>query len=144
MKEKPYISTQLLVDALKAHESYEEFAENHKNELGLDHFKLALRRRLANSESDLNGIFARSQLAPSYAYQIFNGTRMPSRDKIIQLAFGLNLNLEEANTLLQSGIKQPLYAKIPRDSIIMFALIHQHSIEVLNQDLIAKRQTPLY
>ena len=58
----------------------------------------------------------------TYGYQILNGTRNPSRDKLLQLAFGLGLSLEETQNLLKRSEKSPLYAKVKRDAVCMFGL----------------------
>lgn len=61
----------------------------------------------------------------TYGHQLFNGTRKPSRDKVIQLAFGMGMDLDETQKLLQIAQKSPLYPKIKRDAAILFC-INQH------------------
>jgi transcriptional regulator with XRE-family HTH domain len=61
-------------------------------------------------------------LARTYGHQIFNGTRKPSRDKLIQICFGLRLDVDEAQTLLKTAEKSPLYPKLLRDAAIMRCL----------------------
>jgi transcriptional regulator with XRE-family HTH domain len=63
-----------------------------------------------------------SQINESYGYQLFNGKRQPSRSKVIQLALGLSLTLEETNRLLKLAEKSELYVKDQRDAVVMFAL----------------------
>ncbi len=58
----------------------------------------------------------------TYGHQIFNGTRNPSRDKLIQLAFGLGLDVEETQALLKTAQKSPLYPRLLRDAAIMRCL----------------------
>lgn len=47
---------------------------------------------------------------------------MPSRDKLIQLAIGLELDVEDTQTLLKMGGMAPLYAKIKREAAIIFCI----------------------
>ncbi|NSW52044.1 MAG: helix-turn-helix transcriptional regulator [Anaerolineae bacterium] len=61
----------------------------------------------------------------TYGHQLFNGTRKPSRDKVIQLAFGLGLDVEQTQKLLQAAGRSTLYPKIKRDAAIVFCLYHQ-------------------
>lgn len=61
-------------------------------------------------------------LARTYGHQIFNGTRRPSRDKLIQICFGLGLDVEGAQALLKVAEKSPLYPKLLRDAAIMRCL----------------------
>lgn len=70
-------------------------------------------------------VIARSEIPRNYAYQIFNGIRNPSRDKVIQLAFGFALDVENTQELLKMARQAPLYPRIPRDSVILRCL-HEH------------------
>lgn len=58
----------------------------------------------------------------TYGYQIFNGRKNPSRDKIIKICIAGKFTIEETNRLLSLGGYTRLYSKDPRDSIIMFSL----------------------
>ena len=63
-----------------------------------------------------------TQLDRTYGYQLFNGTRNPSRDKILMLAFGMGLDVTETQQLLRAGGKSALYPKLKRDAIIIHCL----------------------
>ena len=66
----------------------------------------------------------------TYGHQLFNGTRKPSRDKVIQLAFGLGLDLAGTQRLLQIAQKSPLYPRLKRDAAILYCLNnHQDVLE---------------
>lgn len=144
MKQKTYVPTQHLVEALQAHDSFAEFLKENQEGLGQEDFKIHIRLRMFECGLELAEIFNRAHLKPSYAYQILNGQRRPTRDKIIQFAFGMGLGLDAANQLLSSATKQTLYAKRTRDAAIMHALIHGQSIESLNQHLKSQALEPLY
>ena len=58
----------------------------------------------------------------TYGHQIFNGTRRPSRDKVLQLAFGLGVGVEETQRLLRLADRSPLYPKLRRDAVILYCL----------------------
>lgn len=64
----------------------------------------------------------------TYGHQIFNGTRRPSRDKLLQLAFGFGLKVEETQRLLRLAEKNPLYPKIKRDAAILHSLAEGKSL----------------
>lgn len=70
-----------------------------------------------------------SNLDRTYCYQIFSGKKIPSRNKVLALCFGLSLNFEESQLLLKSTGYTPLYPRTKRDSIIIFAL--QRNISIL-------------
>ena len=68
----------------------------------------------------------------SYGYQIFNGTRRPTRNILIRLAFLLGLDLDQTNRLLKIGRKEVLYPRIRRDAAVIFALERKMSLEQLD------------
>ena len=69
----------------------------------------------------------------TYGYQILNGDKKPSRDKIIQLCISANLTLKETNKALILGNTNELYVKNIRDSIIIFSINHNLSIININE-----------
>ena len=64
----------------------------------------------------------------SYGYQLFNGTRRPSRELLLRLALLLKLG-EEAQRLLKIAGRQPLYARNRRDAAVLYALTHGLTVE---------------
>ena len=60
----------------------------------------------------------------SYGYQLFNGTRRPSRELLLRLALLLKLGEDEAQRLLKIAGRQPLYARNRRDAAVLYALTH--------------------
>lgn len=85
-------------------------------------------------------IIKRSGLDRIYGYQILNGTRTPSRDKLIQLALGMQIDFEEIQKLLKYNGFAPLYAQNRRDSIIIFAIKNKMSVIDLNLLLDEKKE----
>jgi len=67
-------------------------------------------------------VISKSDIERSYGYQLFKGRRTPSRDKVIQLAFGFGMGYEEAQELLKAARMSPLYPRIKRDAVIIYAL----------------------
>ena len=88
-------------------------------------------------------VIRRADLERSYGHQLFNGTRKPSRDKLLQIAFGLGLTVEETQTLLKTAQKCPLYPKIKRDAAIMRCLFECRKIGDAQALLCQQGLTPL-
>ncbi len=84
-----------------------------------------------------------SEINEIYAYQIFAGTRRPSRDKLICLCFGMKLSLDETQQLFKFAGYAPLYAKNPRDSIIIYSIEHASSVVQTNHELYRYNQKTL-
>ena len=73
-------------------------------------------------------IIKRANLERTYGHQIFRGIREPSRDKVIQLAFGFPLTVEETQKLLRAAGRSPLYPRLKRDAAILFCLNRGESV----------------
>lgn len=67
-------------------------------------------------------VIRKSNIQTNYAYQILSGLKIPSRDKLIALCFGMELGLTEAQTLLKYAGYAPLYPRNKRDSVIINSL----------------------
>ena len=80
-------------------------------------------------------VITRSDIPRNYAYQLFNGIRKPSRDKVIQLAFGFELDVDSTQELLKIARQAPLYPKIPRDIVILRCLYEKRSVMEAQQEL---------
>lgn len=78
-----------------------------------------------------------SQIQRNYGYQILNGTRMPSRDKVLSLCLALSLDLTETQRALTCSQNGTLYSKNKRDSILIFAIGKNLSVMETN-DLLAE------
>ena len=68
-------------------------------------------------------IIKSTSLSESYIYDIFRGEKSnPSRNKLLQIAFAMSLDLETTQKLLKIAKVGILYPRSKRDSIIIFAL----------------------
>ena len=69
-----------------------------------------------------NLVVRRSRLNQTFAYQIMAGMRHPSRDKLIQLCFGMRLDSDAASELLERAGASALRPYNRRDVIVTFCL----------------------
>ena len=65
-----------------------------------------------------------SGVNPTFAYQVFQGTRRPGRDNALMLAFGLRCDLRETQRLLRLAGAAELWCKDRRDAILIWCLGH--------------------
>ncbi|MCL2628452.1 MAG: helix-turn-helix domain-containing protein [Oscillospiraceae bacterium] len=80
-------------------------------------------------------IIKKADISKTYGYQIFNGERNPSRDRVIQLAFSFEMNYDETQELLRVARKTALYPKITRDAVIIHALNHGYDVASVQEAL---------
>lgn len=94
-----------------------------------------LGRRLEERGLTRADVIAGCGLNDIYVHQIFAGKCKPSRDKVICLAFGMQLTAQETQALLKDCGYAALYARDRRDSIILYALDNKRSLMELNESL---------
>ena len=78
-----------------------------------------------------------------YLYQIFSGSRNPSRNRILCLCFGLGATLDETQDLLKSSRQAQLYAKDRRDAIIIYGLSRSMTLAEINDKLFSEHEETL-
>lgn len=75
----------------------------------------------------LKDVIRRCNLDRSYGYQLFNGTRRPTRDVLMTLSLELGLREQDAQRLLQLAGRAPLYVRCRRDAAVFYGLSHHLS-----------------
>lgn len=60
----------------------------------------------------------------THCYQVFSGSRGCDRDRVILLALAYPMDLEETQQLLSRAGYSRLWAKDPRDAIVIFGIEH--------------------
>lgn len=64
----------------------------------------------------------------SYCYHILNGTKKPSRDKILCLCIAAKFDSEQTKRALEIANEGILYAKSSRDTLIQYAINQKLSV----------------
>lgn len=124
-----------LENEIKSAGSAEEYLIQNSDYLLKKSISGVLNEALFRAGMSVSQVVKRSGLTRSHVYHIFSGKRMPSRDKLIAIAFGLGLNCDETNALLKKCRFAQLYSKDARDAVIMFNLTHGKDIDETNNDL---------
>ena len=76
-------------------------------------------------------------LERSYGYQMFNGTRPPTRNFLLRLALALELGEEEAQRLLRRAGRPELYPRSRYDAAVLYGLSHHLSLEETDELLLS-------
>ena len=74
-------------------------------------------------------VIVRCNLDRSYGYQLFNGTRRPTRDFLLRLSLLLRLEEREVQRLLKIAARPVLYARNRRDAAVLYGLAHGLTLE---------------
>ena len=94
-----------------------------------------LQRLLEKKHLKRSRVVRMADLNETFGYQIFTGTRNPSRDKVLQIAFAMALTLRETNRALVSAGVSTLDPKCRRDAIVIFCVDHGCSLQKVNEEL---------
>ena len=111
-------------------ESYDidAYVCNNNDELGLPPFHVLI-TDICNKTGDIHEqIIKQSGIERSYGHQLFSGRRKPSRDKVLQFAFGFHFDVEETQEFLKTSQKSLLYPRIVRDAAILKCLREEKTI----------------
>ena len=131
----PKKTTSHLENELKNSTSLDTFLEKHQDELSDCSLSYQLGKLLRKKGLTKAEVVRECNLNEVYAYQILSGVRRPSRDKLLCLCFAMKATLSETQSLLKESGFAPLYVRSHRDSIIIFAITHGHTLLQLNTDL---------
>ncbi len=121
-------STSNLMSKLLKETTIERFIENNNSNMKIPPFHNYLAEKCTEIGELPERIANRAVLESSYCHQIFKGSRTPSRDKVIQLAFGFGFDLEDTQRLLKIGQYSLLYPRIKRDAVLIFCINRKRSI----------------
>lgn len=97
-----------------------------------EHLHMLLSKKKRSRADVIRG----SILGRAYVYRIFAGDKIPSRDKLIALAFGLCLSEEETQKMLKLSGSRELYARDGRDALLLYALQRGMNIMTANEMLL--------
>jgi len=116
--------TEELLKTIQSCKNYQDFISESRQEL------ISVRKlgeafqEILTQKSD---VIRNSGIDRGYAYDILSDKKQPSRDKVLLLCLGASFSFEEVQTLLKQTGYPMLYARIARDSAIIFAFRHHMS-----------------
>jgi hypothetical protein len=87
-------------------------------------------------------IIRRTNIERSFGHQLFKGTKNPSRDTVLQLAFGFEADVNMAQELLKHARMSALYPRVKRDAAILYCLHNRFTI-VKTQNVLHEMELPL-
>lgn len=78
-------------------------------------------------------LLSQTTIQRNYGYQIFNGSKIPNKDKVIQICLALNLDLHLSNNLLSLSNNGMLYPKVKRDALLIYCIENQKTVYETNE-----------
>jgi hypothetical protein len=124
--------TSKLLEELTLCADFSTFYNENQDQLLRDTLSQLLERFVKEKGLKKSVVFRNAELSEIYGYQIFAGKRMPERKKLLCLAIGMGLTLEETQSLLKSAGYPLLYAKHPFDCVVVYGICKQLSVVDIN------------
>lgn len=125
MQEK---DTDTLLHSLKKAESFQTALSETRDHTIDQTLKDYLNTWLLNKKITKSTVLKKAGITEATGYQYFDGKRNPSREKVIALAIGLDLLLEETNELMKKTGYAQLYPKHPWDAVVIYGITHHLTI----------------
>ena len=114
---------------------FQTFYNENKEHMISDDLSHLLAELLEHTGLKKSQVIKDSELSEIYGYQIFSGVRVPERKKLLCLAVGMRLNIEQTQSLLKCAGYAPLYVKLPADSVVLYGLCNGLSVSQINEML---------
>lgn len=143
MGEKKVSKTSTLLRKLFRSNDLDRFLEENRAALAGPSFHEYVSGLLKERGIPAETIINRSGIERTYGHQLFNGTRKPSRDKVIQLAIAFGMNTDETQELLKIAGKPLLYPRIGRDCVLLYGISKGYGIMEIQELLHEKEMTIL-
>ncbi|EOL46548.1 helix-turn-helix domain-containing protein [Enterococcus caccae] len=121
MQEK---DTDKLLHSLKKAENFQTALSETRDYAINQSLKDYLNHWLCSKNITKSTVLKKAGITEATGYQYFDGKRNPSREKIVALTIGLELNLEETNELMKKTGYAQLYPKLPWDAVVIYGITH--------------------
>lgn len=136
-------STKELLHELQKAEDIFAFTKENEEEMESLSLTELLEQFLKKYEKQKKEVIRDAGMDTTYGYQIFDGRKKPRRDKLLQLAFGFPLTVEEANRMFRAAGVSDLYVRCKRDTICMYCLQQKMTVDECNALLYQAREETL-
>ena len=125
-------ATEELLNELKEAKDISNFTTENAEEFEKVSLVAILSQMLEKYEKTRIEVIKAARFDYTYGYQVFDGKKRARREKLLHLAFGFPLSLEDTNRLLRAGGVNGLYIRNKRDVICMYCLHKGMTVEECN------------
>ena len=103
-------------------------------------FSAYMKKLIKEKNLSQQDIFIQADVPERYGYKLLSEEKHPrQRDVILRICYAAELTLEETQRALKLYGMSPLYARIPRDAVLMIAF-NRHSGNILDVNAMLKEQ----
>ena len=121
-------TTEELWGKLFKSQTVEDYLNRTNDDQTLPSFSEYISMLCAGKGESEESVIKRGQIESSYGHRLFKGARNPSRDTVLQLAFGLELDTDGTQQLLKVARATALHPRVKRDAVIAYCLYHHRTL----------------
>lgn len=136
-------TTEELANILASKRDINRYISENKEELSVPTFTEQLKSHMQMRNLKRSDILSHTLIYSRYGYEIFEGKKKPTRDKVLQLCLALHLSLVDSQHLLNSAGVGDLYPRSIRDSIIIHCIQTNKSVIECNELLYSHQESSL-
>ncbi len=125
--------TSEIVKELQLSPSFQRFYQENKDYMVDKTLAQLLEQMLQQSGISKAKAIKNAEMSEVYGYHIFSGSRIPERGKVLALAIGMGLSLEQTQQLLKSADYSTLYVKRPFDSVVLYGIMKKMTVAQINE-----------
>ena len=133
----PKTTTELLRELKRQSCSLPDYLSNHKETFVVEDVKAFWEEIINKKGYSKSNIINKSDFSYCYFYDVINGRKMPTKDKVVRLALAMKMNIDECQQALKISGRSALYPKVRRDSVLIYAIEKHFTVTQCN-DLLAQ------
>jgi len=119
--------TEELLNQITQTANLENYITQHEAEFNKETVASFLNRMIENKHLRVSDVAIRSGKG-DYVYKVIQGTRSATRDILLAIAIGMQLNLDETQSLLKIAGTATLNPRDRRDSIVIYGIANKLKI----------------
>lgn len=125
-------TTELLKELKRQSCSLPEYLSKHKESFVVEDIKNFWSNLIEEKKYSKSNIINKSDFSYCYFYDVINGRKMPTKDKVVRLALAMKMTVDECQQALKVSGRSALYPKIRRDSVLIYAIEQKMTIMQCN------------
>lgn len=107
----------------------ESFDEEFISENGCPELCILINDLLEKKNKSRTELIRKLNVDRNYGYQLLNGTRIPTRERLIRIGLLLGADVDQLQHLLRAASKEALYVRDAADAKVFYAIKHKMEYE---------------
>lgn len=129
-------TTELLKELKRQSCSLPDYLSNHKDTFVNEDIKDFWENIIESKNYSKSNIINKADFSYCYFYEVINGRKAPTKDKVVRLALAMKMTIDECQQALKVSGRSALHPKNRRDSILIYAIEQQMTVIQCNNLLV--------